>query len=347
MLTIYDRLAAAISGPQEGIYSIHPNHINVGLPNDCNDDDFVLGVENEPGTDPQPTSTTYFIEKIRLAHICREIVDTVPLEPNRLQQLPYEKIIDLDQKLLDFISNLPFFFKLDAASRQQSKPLEMMYLNIQLQRYCITGAVHSRRCKLHQRFLLRQSSDPRYTYSRRACLESAHTIMQFYEGFSDHNPPRTLRYGKSIAAHYVHLAMVVLVMDLCVNKDQADDGAIKEEVKAGLQMFEDAQDVYPLLGRFISSINGILRKHKVYLTDLPSTSSDRCVRSGDAVDSRPFGPTDGEHLQLSNLQLDMTDLSDIPELTFDEFWERTMQVEPNDEVLAWDDMFSTLDSRPL
>ncbi|KEF52400.1 uncharacterized protein A1O9_11641 [Exophiala aquamarina CBS 119918] len=342
-----DWLSAAISGPQEGTYSIHPNHINVRLPTDCNDDDFVLGGDTESENGPQPNSTTYFIEKIRLAHICREIVDTVPLDTNRLQQMPYDKIIDLDQKLLDFISNLPFFFKLDAASRQRAKPLETMYLSIQLQRYCITGAVHSRRCKLHQRFLLRQSSDSRYTYSRRACLESAHTIMQFYEGFSDGTPPRTLRYGKTIAAHYVHLAMVVLVMDLCFNKDQADEVAIKKEVKAGLQMFEDASDASPLLGRFISSINRILAKYDVYLNDPSTTLSDRDVHSGNEIDSGPFGATYTEQSQPSHLHLEMSEPSEIPELSFDEFWERTMQAEPNTDLLAWDNMFSTLDSRPL
>jgi len=326
---------------------MHPNHINVRIPKACNDDDFVLGSATESESGPQPTSTTYFIEKIRLAHICREIVDTVPLDASRLQRLPYETIIDLDKQLLDFISNLPFFFKLDAASRQRSKPLETMYPNIQLQRYCITGAVHSRRCKLHQRYLLRQSSDPRYVYSRRACLDSAHTIMQFYEGFSDHNPPRTLRYSKSIAAHYVHLAMVMLVMDLCFNKDQADEAVVKEDVKAGLQLFEDAQGVSPLPGRFANSVNSVLRKNNVDLDDPPSASSDQHIHSGDGLNSGSLDLANAGQPQLSNLQLDMTDLGDIPELSFDEFWERTMQVEPNADALAWDDMFSTLDSRPL
>jgi hypothetical protein len=343
----YCRMSAAISGPQEGIYSIHPNHVNVRLPKDCNDDDFVLGDENEPMDAAQPTNIRYFIEKIRLAHICREIVDTVPLDAVRLQQMPYENIIELDKKLLDFISGLPFFFKLDAASRQQSKPLEMMYLNIQLQRYCITGAVHSRRCKLHQRFLLRQSSDLRYAYSRRACLESARTVMQFYDGFSDQNPPRTLRHGIGIAMHYMHLAMVVLVMDLCFNRDQADEESIKEEVKAGLQMFEDTQHASPLLGRFLSSLCHIMRKHNVDLTESLSTSYGRDTHSGHAVDLGSFDLTHGEQAQFGHLQSDMTDPSDLQEPSFDELWQRTMQVEPNADLLAWDNMFSALDSRPL
>lgn len=340
-------MSAAVSGPQEGIYSIHPNHINVRLPKDCNDDDFVLSDENEAIDEPQPTSMRYLIEKIRLADICREIVDTVPLDTIRLQQMPYENIIDLDKKLLDFISSLPFFFKLDAASRQRSKPLEMMYLNIQLQRYCITGAVHSRRCKLHQRFLLRQSSDPRYAYSRQACLESARTVMQFYDGFSDQNPPRTLRHGIGIAMHYIHLAMVVLVMDLCFNTDQADEEAIKEEIRAGLQMFEDTQHASPLLGRFLSSLCSIMRKHNVDLTDPLNASYGPDAHSGHAVDLGTFDPTHGEQSQFGHLQLDMTDSMDLQEPSFDELWQRTMQVEPNADLLAWDSMFSALDSRPL
>lgn len=344
----YCRLSAAISGPQEGMYSIHPNHINVRLPKDCNDDDYVvMNDQSEPGSDPQPTSTTFFIEKIRLAHICREIVDTVPLDAAKLQEMPYDKIIDLDKKLTDFISNLPFFFKLDEESRQRSKPLESLYLNIQLQRYCITGAVHSRRCKLHQRFLLRQSSDSRYAYSRRACLESARTVLQFYDGFSDQNPPRTLRHGVGIAMHYMHLAMVVLVMDLCFNRDQADEAAIKAEVQAGLHLFEDAQHKSPLLGHFASSLCRILQKHNVYLSDTMGSSYHGVVDPGYDPSSARFDLSEGEQSHFRHFEHNLPDSADLLDPSFDELWQRTMETDPNSDLLAWDSMFSAIDSRPL
>ncbi|KAF2494749.1 hypothetical protein BU16DRAFT_550586 [Lophium mytilinum] len=43
-----------------------------------------------------------------------------------------------------------------------------------------------------------------------------------------------------MAVHFTHLALVVMVMDLCFNRDAADEAEIKAEVKKTLQMFEDA-----------------------------------------------------------------------------------------------------------
>lgn len=303
--------------------------------------------KNESTSGPQPTSMTYFIEKIRLAHICREIVDSVPMDAVKLQQMPYENIIALDKKLTDFISNVPYFFKLDAESRQRSKPLETIYLNIQLQRYCITGAVHSRRCKLHQRFLLRQSSDPRYAYSRQACLESARVVLHFYDGLSDQHPPPTLLHGVGIAMHYMHLAMVVLVMDLCFNKIQADEVAIKEEVKSGLQLFENTQHQSPLLRRFASSLCHVMRKHNVDLSDSRSSTSHRIVEHGHGDIDLPLNFAEGEYPQFSHLQRDMADPVDFLDPSFDDLWHRTMETEPCADLLAWDSMFSAIDDKPL
>lgn len=44
-----------------------------------------------------------------------------------------------------------------------------------------------------------------------------------------------------MVVHYTHLALVVMVMDLCFNRDEADEVQIKGEVKRALQMFEDGK----------------------------------------------------------------------------------------------------------
>jgi hypothetical protein len=373
-----DRLASTISGPQEGIYTIHPNHINVKLPKDCNDDDLALDDSSDPSMSLQPTSMTFFLERVRLAHLCREMADIVPLETNRLPQMPYDNIIALDQKLLAFISSLPFFYKLDPESRQRSKPLEAMYPHIPLARYCITSAAHSRRCKLHQRFLLRQSSDPRYTYSRRACLESARAAIHFYDGLSGDGPPWMVAARMGMAVHYMHLALVVLVMDLCFNRDETDEAEVKAEVKAGLQMFEDTQHVSPLLGQFLTSLRQILYKHNVSLSLLPHPNPNHLLSTTTTTTTTtatpayepglyPYSNTDtgtgtctfanpspNTHQHQPNLDFSQTTWGnyDPPNMTFDdtsfdEIWQTAVQGEPVLDMLAWDGLFSSLDSRPL
>jgi hypothetical protein len=327
------RLHSTISGPQEGMYFIHPNHVDVGLPKDCNDDEIVLGEDNKPIVGPQPTGMTFFLARVRLAHLCRELTDTVPLETSKLMEMPYEHIIALDKRLEDFTSSLPFFLRLDAESREKSKILESVYPKIPIMRYCITTAAHSRRCRLHQKFLLRQSSDPRYAYSRQACLESARAVIQTYDDSrGGHDSPSMATARMGMAVHFTHLALVVMVMDLCFNGDESGEDERRVEVKAALQMLEDdARDVSPLLSRSLSSLCEILQKYNVYLPDL-------------AASTEPQGssdPLNDVHMQSTQLDLDAHDTSS------DQFWQIATQSETNLDLDTWDNLFSALDSRPF
>ena len=330
------------------MYFIHPNHINVRLPKDCTDDNVVLSEENEPVTGPQPTGMTFFLERLRLAHLCREMADIVPLETSELMQVPYEQIISLDKKLQGFVSSLPFFFKLDAESRRKSKPLETMYPRILISRYCITTETHSRRCKLHQRFLLRQSVDPRYAYSRRACLESARAVIQGYEDLREHGSQSTVPELMGMAVHFTHLALLIMVMDLCFNRDEVDEAEVKAEVKAALQMFGDARNTSPLLGRFLSSLSDLLLQHKVHLTDPSSSTTNNVAGFAHEIMLDAFkNPSDDDQMQSTQLGLDIQDPGFALDPSFDEIWQTAMQGEPNPDSLTWDNLFSTLDSRPL
>lgn len=333
------------------MYFIHPNHVNVRPPKDCTDDDLVLGEENGSITNPQPTNMTFFLERLRLAHLCREMTDTVPLETPKLMQMPYEQIIALDKKLQDFISNLPFFFKLDTESRKRSKPLETIYPKIHVSRYFITTEAHSKRCKLHQRFLHRQSVNPRYAYSRRACLESARIVVQAYKDLQEHNPVPTVTELMGMAVHFTHLALVVMVMDLCFNRDETDETdetEIKAEVKAALQMFEDASNVSPLLRRFLSSLRAILCKHRVHLTDPLALATDNIAGSAhDIMSDASNKPSQDGQMQFNQLGLDMEDPGVALNASFDEFWQIAMLGAPDPDSLTWDNLFSALGSQPL
>jgi len=328
------------------MYFIHPHHINVRLPKDCTDDDLVLGGESDPKMGPQPTGMTFFLERLRLAHLCREMTDIVPLETSELLQIPYEQIIALDRKLQDFISNLPFFFRLDAESRRRSKDLEAMYPKIPISRYCITTEAHSRRCKLHQRFLLRQSVDPRYAYSRRACLESARVVVQVYKDLREHDSPCAVPELMGMAVHFTHLALVVMAMDLCFNRDETDEAEIKAEVEAVLRIFEHARSASPLLDRILNSLNDVLREHKVYLTDPSTLAASNAGAAGSANEIRldTFNNlSDNGQMQYNHLALDMQDSG----TALDDFWQNTMYGSPTPDSLTWDNLFSALDSRPL
>ncbi|CZR68279.1 uncharacterized protein PAC_18178 [Phialocephala subalpina] len=343
-----DWLLSTVSGPQEGTYFIHPNHVDVKVPKDCTDDDLVLGEENQGS---HPTSMTYFLERLRLAHLSREMADRVPLDTHKLMHMPYEQVIALDKMLQDYLESLPFFFKLDAESRRRSKPLEIIYHKIPVSRYCTSIEAHSRRFKLHQRFLLRQSVDPRYVYSRRACLESARAVIHAYEDLQEHDYPSTKPEFMGIAMHFTHLALVVMIMDLCFNREQADEEEIKAEVKTALKMFEDTSNPSPLPGRFLSSLSDVLLKHEVHLTDPTSNNVTVAGFAEEMILDTPntCNPLDEDQIQFPQLGLDMQDPSVTLDASasFDEFWQNAMQSEHDLDSHAWDDLFSGLDSRHI
>ncbi|KAF8847308.1 hypothetical protein BDZ45DRAFT_699308 [Acephala macrosclerotiorum] len=346
-----DWLLSTTSGPQEGTYFMHPNHINVNLPKDCIDDDLILGEENSGS---HPTRMSYFLHRLRLAHLSREIADTIPLDTTKLLQLPYSQIISLDKKLQDYLSSLPFFFKLDSESRKRSIPLEIIYPKIPISRYCTSIEAHSRRFKLHQRFLLRQLVNPQYAYSRRACLESARAVVNAYEDLREHYSVSTRPDLMGIAVHFTHLALVTMVMDLCFNKEEGDEEGMKAEVKAALEMFEDSRHASPLLGRFLSSLSDVLLKRKVQLTD-SSTTANNGVTNADIAEEMMLDHSSmnelsyEDQMQFHQFGLDMENPNIILDASasFDEFWQNAMQGEPNLDSNAWDDLFSGLNSRPI
>lgn len=347
---VSDRLLSFISGPQEGTYFIHPNHIDVHFPRNCTDDDFIVGEDNSM-MDPQPTPMSFSLERLRLAHLCREMTDVVPLETSKLLQLPYDQIISLDNKLQDFLSNLPFFFRTDPESRQRSKALETIYPKIIVSRYCITTEAHSRRCKLHQKFLLRQSVDSRYAYSRQAGLESARAVVQGFEYLRQHECATASPELMGTAGHSTHLALVVMVMDLCFNRDEADEVERKAEVRAALQMFEDTKSASPLLGRFLTSLKDALKVHRVDISHCTRVVNDYAERSTmghvelmpDAFDM----PLEVDHGHFSNSGVDMMDPTFQVDASFDEFWDLAMQREQTTDSVTWDNLFSNLDARPV
>ncbi|KAH8678657.1 hypothetical protein BGZ60DRAFT_248178 [Tricladium varicosporioides] len=344
-----DWLFSTISGPQEGMYFIHPNHVNVNVPKDFTDDEIVLGEENEFITGAQPTGMTFFLERLRLAHICREMTDTMPLETTRLMSLPYEQITSLDEKLQDFLSSLPFFFKLDSDSRSRSKALEAIYPNIAISRYCVTTEAHSRRIKLHQRFLHRQSIDPLYTYSRQACLESARVIVHAYEDLHTHNFHSTAPELMGMVVHFTHLALVVMVMDICFNRHAADEAEIKIEVKAALEMFEDGKHASPLLNRFLGSLRDVLQKHDVQFTKPPvSTTENNAASFASENMFNAFNDSANEiRMPSTQFEMNVQDPDMALDPSFDDFWQLAMQSEQTGDALMWDNLFSSLDSRPM
>jgi hypothetical protein len=93
-------------------------------------------------------------------------------------------------------------------------------------------------------------------------------------------------------------------------------------------MFESARDVSPLLGRLLSSLDDMLQKHNVYLNDTSTSRNDN-------------------QMQFTHHGPDLHEPGTALDTSLDQFWQIAVQSDPNLDSLAWDNLFSALDSQPM
>ena len=339
------RLLASYGGPQENCYFINPKHIQVKLPRNCSDEDISTKPSNYAVPLSTPTSMSYFIYRIRLAEICREIIDSLPTSSPKLCHLRYDEVLSLDRKLEAYLSDLPGFLQTNPESqiRGDIANLEITNHHIASLRYFINAAAHSRRCKLHQPFLIRQSVDSRYAYSRKICLESARAVIQSQQAIHVIDRARTnQRLGAVV--HFMHLSVIVLVMDLCFNKDRADQTQLKVEVKAALKMFEDITGISPLPGRLLGSLLGTLQKHKV---QLPESNASNSIQTTPNIPISFSIDTSNIDQDISSMEPPRADDWNILENSqFEDFWQSVLQDQSLD-TLQWDHLFAEIESRAM
>jgi hypothetical protein len=156
-----------------------------------------------------------------------------------------------------------------------------------------------------------------------------------------------------MAAHFTHLALMVMVIDLCFNRGETDVAERKAEVKAGLQMFEIPETTL----RFVmDSLTGCVRFcMSTKLTDSSASTTNRVVSFVHETKSDAFILPHTDRMQSTQLGLQLQDpgvaldtsFDTSFDASFDEFWQTALQSEPNLNPLTWDNMFSAVDSRPI
>lgn len=168
---------------------VNPRHFETEYPSNVDD---VTIDSKQP--ELIPTEMTYFLRRAKMSEIFRQLVDVATNTKMEVEQLPYNIVLEFDDKLNKLLENAPACFKMDSASKMQSRAIFAARPYIEAQRDIGQVGLHTRLCRLHRPFLTRGAHDPQYAYSRMVCLRSARTviamaggIMRDYSGF---NPQR-------------------------------------------------------------------------------------------------------------------------------------------------------------
>jgi hypothetical protein len=325
--------------------------MKVRYPRNINDDDISCIDLDFDRPLAEPTSMSYFLQRIRLADICRSVVDSMPITLSDLEQIEYEDVISLDGKFEKFLLELPIFLRLDEESRQRSQEIDQKFPQIEIQRYLLGLAVHNRRCKLHRPFLIQCSHEPRYNYSRKVSLQSARAIFQVRRFLErGHSSFASTHLRLCAVIHYVFMATVVLVMDLCFNKMESQEEQRKEEVINACKMLEEAKGQSAIAGKLLESLMDILRKHKIRLRnpDVVREPNGRGSATAPAAEyASHFGPAPSHEPMESDstwMTTQEKQLLNTNESGFGEIWQDYAELGSSSHVVDWDHLFSDLDS---
>lgn len=288
---------------------------------------------------------SYHLQRIKLADLCRSVADTIPLLNVDISTIDYKEIVALDKRFEGLLEELPSFMKIDEHNRRKSEEIMLKYPQMRVQRFSLAMITLTRRCKLHQPFLIRGSVHKEYNYSRDVSLKSARSVINMNRVVErDAGTLFSADVRLTGISHHIFMATIVLVTDLCFNRGGDDDEERKVEVIEALKILGEAKCRSRIVSKFVESLERVLRKHKVRLLNQPHTGNDddRLKTERDQPLSNP--PPIGNQIDFvpepwDSLEDPMSYPSEI-----DSVWRDYVQLGPNLQMPEWDSLFSDLDN---
>ncbi|CAM1503205.1 Fc.00g079810.m01.CDS01 [Cosmosporella sp. VM-42] len=373
-----DWLLGFTGGPQDGTYMLHPEHMKVNYPKNI-DDEFIAAVGEDydfPLT--VPTSMTAFIYRIKLADLCRQVVDQIPLMLLDPQDIDYETVLSLDARFQVFLKDLPVFFKLDPASIQQSQGICRERPFIPWQRIVLHFGINTRICRLHRPFHCASPTNPKFAFSRTSSIRAAQTVLQLCRSMDDIGEIGGKPSRLWMLMQHVFLAAITLATDVSLDPTAPYASVHKAEVLAACRMLERSQQesaiakeviqkgVHTLMSMIqkqcplISSTQhiGFPQPHESYpgstelpaLDHLPIDRSKAFKAAGtDEVFTAPI-PTNGVQT-ISNDQLitrndvtaDTNLLADFGEQDWGHLWSEFFNAAPDWGTSEWNSLMEGID----
>jgi len=236
---------------------INPKHMQVDTPTNVNDADITSSGDYAKPFDDLPTDMTYYIMRVRISIIFREIVDAANDSGGSFEDIPYDLVLAFDRKLNDAMKAVPFWFKLDPKSRARSKEIDKRFPKLPLQRLMGHFGAQTRFARLHRPYLARGARDPKYAYSRMICLRSARSVIEMGKEMT-HSGQEFEQYKLWTMIHHFSVSVLVLVMDYCLNREEPRADERKAEILDCFKMLERAQEESTVARRALQQLKELL-----------------------------------------------------------------------------------------
>ncbi|KHN97818.1 uncharacterized protein MAM_04207 [Metarhizium album ARSEF 1941] len=344
-LTATDWMLAQFSVPQEGTYTIHPNHMAVRKPRNVNDEEIGSGSEAPDHDTEEPTCVSYFLQRIRLAEVCHDLLDRSPFILLSPETSDYRKVKEVDAKFKQFISDMPSFFSMRSTSLKDL-PLDdsRCSRNITLQRYTLNLLLQRQLCKLHLPYLARGAVEPSFAYSREMCLKSARMIIQVEHQLRKENLAYvSVRQRMNIVLRSVFIATIALVLNACLGGDGDDSTPSGEEVADAWRILEEARDQSPVASKLLELSLQVLKKHRGSHPALDAVKDHAAAKGRSLASSPPMTPDSGHRNDGTNGMVPPQTNIESETAYLEQQWQ-VLQGRMDLDAIDWDRLFWGLDS---
>ncbi|KAF5710069.1 transcriptional regulatory [Fusarium mundagurra] len=197
---------------------IQESQCDTRLPRNINDEDFGPECTQLPPPRPetQGTGVLYTRVKVKMMTIFRTIFNQVSLGKTE----DYNEIMALDQKLHHMHQSMPTCYKI---AKLEDCFMVPPYLLIR--RYNLELLFQKARCTLHRHHMTKAYHDPKYNYSRAACVDSAMTVLGHQASILKEVQVGGLLYNDrwfltSLERHDFSLASMVVCVELGMPPEQ-------------------------------------------------------------------------------------------------------------------------------
>ncbi|KAI3026114.1 transcriptional regulator family: Fungal Specific TF [Aspergillus niger] len=237
-LTCADWLLGSAPGPQHGSYIISPYHMTVNHPANIEDEGMALeGNPAAPRPDHHLTSMSFFRYRIKFAHLCREAMDTIQqAKTTRPLQPIYPLILDISNRYMSFLDELPWFFRLEG---NEAKLAELVQERpyVTQQRAVLLYGIYSRLGRLHRPFVSQGISDPMFSASYKTGIECAEKLLRIRQ-VMPHGRLGIFGRSQSVDQHTFN-AMLVLTIDVVAHPGLPDSERRRCEVTEICHLLKD------------------------------------------------------------------------------------------------------------
>ncbi|RFN45224.1 hypothetical protein FIE12Z_10505 [Fusarium flagelliforme] len=237
-LVATDWLTAFSGSSQEGVYTIMPKFMNVKKPDHV--DDITSGGMNLLYGAPacMITDTAFLLQRLRLAEICREIIDALPSMTEDTIEQDYNLIYTLSEKLQNYSHGLPDYFKLNP-SKVHNREMWRERPYIHWQRISLHLGLHARICRLNRPYHIESYANKEYFYSRTMSLASAHKVLEIRRTMDNPQTRSTFKAERYWAIlQHVTTAAVTLAFDASLNPDKSGAEISRQSAMKAYQTLE-------------------------------------------------------------------------------------------------------------